>query len=143
MEESNETIALSNLGGDRRITIRVIPTSEYAARYGNDFEIDIIAGPLAGTVTHSWLYTHLEKFDEQLGALHENLSGSAMLGSREEDAYLKFWGDGKGGVGVDVQLTPLRYPPVKLEFSFAIDQSYIPEFRRIIRRYFLVPNVRD
>jgi hypothetical protein len=44
---------------------------------------------------------------------------------------LKLEGDGRGAVEVSVEVVAEHVPPIRLTFTFGIDQTYLPE---IIRR---------
>jgi len=88
--------------------------------------ITIKVDRFSGDITADYEDRDFVKLQSDLTKLHETLSGTAILYHRDEQFVLQFEGDGLGHITISG--TALAYPTYgnKLDFSLAIDQSYLP-----------------
>jgi hypothetical protein len=68
--------------------------------------------------------TEILSFLQELRTLHQTLKGSAELQTLEPELDLRFQGDGIGGIGVLIKLTPDHLNQTHT-FEFGIDQTYL------------------
>jgi hypothetical protein len=67
----------------------------------------------------------IKSFRSQLIALNKTLTGEARLGSHE-GLDVRLVGNGMGAIEVQVEITADHVAPIRLTYSFGIDQSYLP-----------------
>ncbi|WP_211983218.1 WapI family immunity protein [Bradyrhizobium tropiciagri] len=108
--------------GDGRCWVRLTKSGP-ANELGYPTIIDARAGPFQGAVLDETV--GVEPFRTQLIALHKTLKGEAKLSSYE-GLEVVLVGNGRGGIGVHVQIVADHVAPIRLKFSFGIDQSYLP-----------------
>jgi len=108
--------------GYDRFSVRLTKHSP-ANELGYPAIIDVRAGPFQGAVLDETI--GIERFRIELIALNAALKGEAKLYSYEGlDVVLV--GNGTGGIEVNVQIVADPERPIRLTFSFYIDQSYLP-----------------
>jgi hypothetical protein len=68
-----------------------------------------------------------EVFEEQLVELYRTLDGRVELAPLETQVVLTLIGNGRGGIKVSGEASSQATYDNKLEFSFEIDQTYLPK----------------
>jgi len=85
-------------------------------------------------------YRDLRDWLDQTEALYRELRGVARLDPLEPNLSIVLSADHTGGIAVSVEITP-DHLSQQHRFSFALDQSYLPEFlaqgRRLLNRLVL------
>ena len=108
-----------------------------AGALGYPAEIEVRAGPFSGVFADDGLAVW-PRFVAEMETLYSALRGEAELTSYF-GFRLRMVGDGRGGVGVDVQAFASHAPRILLTFEFAIDQTYLPGIIQAFRREFPAP----
>ena len=112
---------------DGRCGVRLIRVGD-PNELGCPTQIDVQAGPFVGSVRDDTVGPY-SRFDKQLIALYDQLSGTATL-TGYEGFSLVLTGDGRGAINVSVEVVGEHAPLIKLVFEYVLDQSFLP---RIIR----------
>jgi hypothetical protein len=132
MMRSDDGVLISNGRSGVRLN-RAGPPNEL----GYPTLIDVRAGPFSGSVRDDTTGCY-GTFRAQLAKLYDSLSGNAKLGSYE-GFELVLIGDGRGAIGVRVEVVGEHMPPIHLTFEFAIDQTYLPAIIQQVDREFPPP----
>ena len=97
-------------------------------------EIEVKGGPFSGVVRDDTL-VGVAEFCADLQSLYDSLTGRASLNSYEK-FRLRFEGNGVGGIHGLVELYGDYFPLSKLAFELEIDQTFLPEIIRGLRKEF-------
>ncbi|HVW73048.1 MAG TPA: hypothetical protein VHC39_05380 [Rhizomicrobium sp.] len=100
--------------------------------------VDIISGPFRGSIDASSYAGPgaLADFHQQLQAVYESLKGEATLPRCYEDIRMSIKGDGMGHVAVCGEVMAGRTMAVRLNFSFGLDQTHLPQIIKSLERFF-------
>ena len=91
-----------------------------------DCEVEVVAGGFHGRF-HAFLRTaDFPPFRRQLLRLYKKLEGVASFTTLEEQLALRLTGDGKGHIAVEGTAIDFCGTGNRLQFEFAIDQTYLP-----------------
>ncbi len=101
--------------------------------------VELSVGAFSGEFALSLTPQDFETFFAQLEQLYETLTGYAKFQTIEEQVEVSLSGDGKGGVEVVGFALDRAGIGNRLEFSFSIDQTFIPpmlsQLREIITEF--------
>lgn len=97
-------------------------------------EIEVKGGPFSGAVRDDTL-VGVAEFCADLQSLYDRLTGSASLTSYEK-FKLVIEGDGRGRIHGMVELYGEHVPLSKLTFEIELDQTFLPNVIRELRKEF-------
>ena len=108
--------------GDGHCSIRLTRDGE-RGEIGYPVFVEVKAGSFRGAIDDN-VYSFVE-FRKQLASLYETLEGEAAVQGLERVSIV-LSGTGKGGIEVRVRIVDEYQPLIELNFTFLIDQSYLP-----------------
>jgi hypothetical protein len=117
-----EEIVIGNKGGDY---ISILRGASYSAEGWRSAEVHIRCGGWHGSFRMSFFKGELEKFGEDLSALHRGLTGQVELKPFESNLTLHFSGHGKGHINIQGKAYSSLSVDTQLSFAFEIDQTYL------------------
>ncbi|RVU38642.1 hypothetical protein EOI86_05035 [Hwanghaeella grinnelliae] len=119
--------------------VRLSRRNEPSADNGSSLaEIEVKAGPFTGLVADDVLFGVAE-FCSDLQSLYDRLTGRATLRSYEK-FELMAEGNGRGAIHGLVELYGCHDPLSKLTFELDVDQTFLPDLIRSLRKEFLEPH---
>jgi hypothetical protein len=129
MEDDSEAVVLADSYS------RVLLRPAGAAGLGWPMSIEALSGPFSVRIESE--ASNLPAFRQSLQELYHTLTGSDRLTFWSAEHEVTLHGDGRGGVSVSARITDDRTPwSARLSIKMNLDQSYLPEFIRLIGMVF-------
>ena len=93
-------------------------------------ELEIVSGGFRGTFPADLRSEEFRAFLEEVEVLSRTLEGAASFSTMEGQIAFSLAGDGKGHVRVQGEAADSPAGDNRLQFSFEIDQTYLPQMCR-------------
>lgn len=128
-DPANNTFEISDAG----YLIRLEPLRLEFTNADNDWDrswiktkVEVIAGPFSGEYIANVMTTDFETFKQQIKAVYRSLTGVARFEPLENQLIIEVQADDLGHIQVKCEAAPQTYNQDRLSFSFALDQTYLP-----------------
>jgi hypothetical protein len=99
-----------------------------------DAPVSIAVHGFIGNITAYFEVEDFCRFRKSLASVYETLSSKAELAHREKQLTLSVEGNGRGAISVTGVVYAHATHGSKLEFEFALDQTFLPEAIRAIQK---------